>query len=305
MGDPPLECLVAQSALVARLYRGSSAARWAVPLEDFRAALDASAAHAFAGRAPSDADVARHLTSLHLDDLALALACAAGHDAAWDHFIREHRPALYRAADAIDRTGGARELADSLYADLFGLRERDGARQSLFRYFHGRSSLATWTRAVLAQRHIDRARATRRLDPLPDGDTPGELVAPGSRGDAPDPQQSERAAAVRAALTRATAALEPRDRLRLGLYYAQNIKLAAIGRMLHEHEGTVSRHLTRTRGLIRDAVERILRDEDHLSDAAIEESIRSVVDDTGVLDLAEMTGALPDGKNGRHNRSTE
>ena len=46
------------------------------------------------------------------------------------------RPVLYRAADAIDATGNARELADSLYADLYGLAEKGGKRQSLFRYFH-------------------------------------------------------------------------------------------------------------------------------------------------------------------------
>ena len=80
----------------------------------------------------------------------------------------EYRPVLYRSADAIDPGGGARELADSIYADLFGLQERDGERRSLFRYFHGRSSLATWLRAVLAQRQVDRVRATRRLTPLED-----------------------------------------------------------------------------------------------------------------------------------------
>ena len=80
--------------------------------------------------------------------------------------MREYRPILYRSADAIDPGGGARELADSIYADLFGLQERDGERRSLFRYFHGRSSLATWLRAVLAQRQVDRVRSTRRLTPL-------------------------------------------------------------------------------------------------------------------------------------------
>ncbi len=80
--------------------------------------------------------------------------------------MREYRPVLYRSADAIDPGGGARELADSIYADLFGLQERDGERRSLFRYFHGRSSLATWLRAVLAQRLVDRVRSTRRLTPL-------------------------------------------------------------------------------------------------------------------------------------------
>ena len=116
--------------------------------------------------------------SLHLEDLALAAACADGNEAAWDHFVREHRPVLYRAADAIDKTGAAREAADALYAELFGLTERDGERRSLFRYFHGRSSLATWLRAVLAQRYVDGLRRTRRLDPLPADEGADAQAAP-------------------------------------------------------------------------------------------------------------------------------
>ena len=78
----------------------------------------------------------------------------------------------------IDPGGGARELADSIYADLFGLQERDGERRSLFRYFHGRSSLATWLRAVLAQRQVDRVRATRRAARSIDDDEDEEVVPP-------------------------------------------------------------------------------------------------------------------------------
>ena len=65
-------------------------------------------------------------------------------------------------------TQGAREIADSLYAELYGIKNSAGERQSLFRYFQGRSSLATWLRAVLAQRYVDRLRVQRRLEPLPD-----------------------------------------------------------------------------------------------------------------------------------------
>src|SRR5436190_9715263 len=101
----------------------------------------------------------------------------AGDEAAWERFVRDYRPGLYKAAAAIDPSGGARDLADALYAELFGLNERDGVRQSLLRYFHGRSSLATWLRAVLAQRYVDRLRASRRVAPLPEGDEI-ELPAP-------------------------------------------------------------------------------------------------------------------------------
>src|SRR5438093_688088 len=102
-------------------------------------------------------------------DLELAARCAAGDAAAWERFIVEYRPVLYRADDALDRSGGARQLADSLYAELYGVGD-GGERRSLFQYFHGRSSLATWLRAVLAQRYVDRLRLQKRLQPLPDED---------------------------------------------------------------------------------------------------------------------------------------
>jgi RNA polymerase sigma factor (sigma-70 family) len=224
--------------------------------------------------------------SLHSADLALAQACMAGDEAAWERFVLEYRPALYRAAAAIDPTGGARDLADALYGELFGLHVRDGVRQSLFRYFQGRSSLATWLRAVLAQRYVDRLRATRRLDPLPeDSDVPAPAAA------APDADHRRLVEITRAALAAAVSRLDPRDRLRLGLYYAQDMTLAAIGRLCREHEATVSRQLARTRRAIREDVERQLRSEHHMDDRTIEECFDAMLDDPGSMDVAELTGA--------------
>ena len=274
-------------ALAVRLHGESGAARWTLPVGVFQAALDASLAHAFADRTPSTAEVEQYLKSLHIDDLALAAACAAGQEAAWNHFVLEYRPALYRAADALDPKGGARDLADALYADLFGLQTSDGARQSLFRYFHGRSRLTTWLRAVLSQRHIDRIRATRRLEALPDDESASPVAAPAR---APDPERPRHLAVMQDALATAIAGLQARDRLRLSSYYVQRLTLAEIGRALGEHEATVSRHLTRTRGLIRDASERYLRERHGLDAAAVAECIQSVVADAGSLDLEALVG---------------
>src|SRR5262245_42796986 len=119
-----------------RLYDRAQAGRWKVPHEVFLNALERSAEKAFGARTPTDAELDRYYDALHLQDLALSCACAMGREDAWDHFVREFRPAMYRAADAIDAGGGAREIAQSLYAELFGLREKDGVRQSVFRYFH-------------------------------------------------------------------------------------------------------------------------------------------------------------------------
>jgi RNA polymerase sigma-70 factor (ECF subfamily) len=253
------------SPIVARLYVRSGAARWGVTAERFAAALAAGL------------ERVANPDSLHVEDLALAVACADGIDAAWEHFVLTHRPLLYRAADAIDRHGGGRELADELYAELFG--------KSLFKYFHGRSRLDTWLRAVLAQRHIDRLRASRHTDPLPNDDGPAALT---TTARAPDPDAARFGEAMRQALAAAIDGLDARDRLRLRLYYAQGLKLAAIGKVLGEHEGSVSRHLTRTRGMIRDAVESTLRTRHGFDDREVAECFAQVAEDPGGLDLGKI-----------------
>jgi RNA polymerase sigma-70 factor (ECF subfamily) len=266
--------------LAAPLYRQAHAEQWHISIEQFAVALNASVERA------APADVARYLRGLHLEDLALACACAAGEERAWDHFVREYRPALYRAADAIDPTGGAREIADSIYGDLYGVRERGGARASLFRYYHGRSSLKTWLRAVLAQRHVDVVRAVRRTDPLPEEEEAGTIAA--SPAVTSDPDRLRYRALMQRALKLALSSLSDRDRLRLACYYAQALTLAQTGRILKEHEATVSRQLARTRQALRREIERRLRDEDRLDPAQVEQCFAYVLEDPGPLDLGVM-----------------
>jgi RNA polymerase sigma-70 factor (ECF subfamily) len=271
--------------LVDRLYRQAKAGRWRVPADRFARALEASAERAL-GEDGVAREVERYLASLHLEDLALACACAHGDEQAWEHFVLVQRPLLYRAADAIDPGGGARDLADSLYADLFGIGDHPGERQSLFRYFHGRSSLTTWLRAVLAQRHVDRLRRHRRLDALPEEESAGAMRS----ADPPaEPERDRYVQLIRRALTDAVAGLQARDRLRLACYYAQELTLAQTGRMLGESEATSSRQLARTRGALRAAIEHQLKAEG-LSRTEIGECFASVAEDAGPLDLHLVLG---------------
>ncbi len=233
----------------------------------------------------------------HSGDLELAQRCAAGEEDAWERFVREFRPILYRSADALDPGGGAREIADALYAELYGLTERGGERQSLFRCYEGRSSLATWLRAVLAQRFVDCVRARRRLAPLPEQDeeTDVPLAAlagrPSSPGAGPpDPDRARHVDFLQRALARAIAGLQPRDRLRLSCYYARQLTLAETGRLLKEHEATVSRQIARTRRALRDDVARRLRNEAGLGEAQIAECFAVVAADPGPLDLDDLLG---------------
>ena len=249
--------------LVERLYRRARADRWRVPVDRFAEALDNSVQR---GGDP---------TSLHLEDLALACGCAIGDEAAWDYFVRQHRPALYRAADALDPSGGARDIADALYGELF--------ERALFRYFHGRSSLATWLRAVLAQRHVDRLRENRRLEPLPESEALRARIATDERS---QPDRARYVELMRDVLHRAIARLDARERLRLACYHAQGLTLAETGRLLGEHEATCSRQLARTRRMLRDEIQRDLRT-GGLSDREIAACVASLSEDAGPLDLRE------------------
>src|SRR5207245_8468383 len=86
---------------------------------------------------------------------------------------------------------------------------------------------------------------------------------------AADPERERAIASMQAAMTCALAALAARDRLRLALYYVQDLTLAQIGKSLGEHEATVSRHLDSTRKELRRRVEETLRTENRLSDAQV------------------------------------
>ena len=286
--DKSLRFSPALSTVVARCWQKAAApAGWSLTREQFQRALERSAAHRFRGSLPDDRIVAGYLESLHLSDLALACACAAGDSAAWEYFVERYRRELYRAACGIAWKSGAsksgpagsdkddpraRELADSLYGDLYGLREAsDGSRRSLFEYFHGRSKLTTWLHAILAQRHIDdfrRTQKTQSLDePGNDGSDPPEFAE--TRIAPPDPERDSYLAMLQACVTVALAALIPRDRLRLAYYYVEELTLAQIGKLLGEHEATVSRKLERTRAELRHCVEVALREEKKLSEAQL------------------------------------
>jgi RNA polymerase sigma-70 factor (ECF subfamily) len=264
---------VVQAALEACWRKANAPEAWGVTREQLQAALERSIAHRFCGTLPEPKFVASYLETLHVEDLALACACSTGNPAAWDYFVAKYRPELYRAARAIAGSArgdeGTLELADSLYADLYGLRDPQGQRKPLLDYFHGRSKLGTWLRALLAQRFVDEYRRARRIEPLDEPANGDDRGAMATANALPDPERGKYLAMLQAALTAALDALAPRDRLRLAYYYIEELTLAQIGRLIDEHEATVSRHLDRTRHGIRRRIEAALREKKKLSEAQL------------------------------------
>jgi len=264
-------------ALTEKLLRAAAApSEWNLTIEQFQVALERCASKKFCNPAPAaavdSAATAKFLSGLQLYELALACACSAGNESAWEHFVARYRPELHRAARGIAGDARGPELADSIYAELFGLRESEGFRRSLFDYFHGRSKLSTWLYAILAQRHVDEIRRGRKEESL--DDPPGEEQAGPAikletmRSD--DPERDRYLAIMQAAVTSAIEALAAQDRLRLAYYYVEELTLAEIGKLFGEHEATASRKLESARRKVREKVESILHEERKLEDAQVQ-----------------------------------
>jgi len=262
--------LLQYAHLVGALHEQANCAQWDLSVESFAESLRRSTEKRFGGAEPDPGIVESYLKSLHLEDLALACACSEGRESAWEYFIVQFRRDLRTAAGAVLRSSGhadearAGELADSLYAELYGVRSgADGPRKSLFEYFHGRSKLSTWLRAVLAQKHVDLLRTiakTVSLESEMEGQPSRQLVdRDGSVPANPDPARQMYLTRVENALSSALAALTPRERMILTCYYVDRLTLSEIGRMLREHESTVSRQLERIRLALRDNVKQSLQ----------------------------------------------
>jgi RNA polymerase sigma factor (sigma-70 family) len=262
----PLRLPGACAALLRQLFAQCPADRWQLSFIAFESALARSAAKRFTGTSPSVAELQEYVSALHLNDLALASACAEGSTHAWEDFVAGYRSYLRTASAAILRCAAsdssAIELADSLLTDLYGLSDLKRGSQGLLGYFHGRSSLKTWLRAVLAQRHIDQIRAGKKFesldDQLPDGE-PRRVFEPATVELPADPRREQYQQRFREALTSALRSLDPLDRTRLQLYYAEDRTLAEIGRTIGEHESSASRNLERVRKELRITVEGLLR----------------------------------------------
>jgi len=191
--------------------------------------------------------------SLRVEELALARACAKGCEAAWECFLNRYRQKLYDAAGAIAKEeSAARELADSLYTELFGTRQTaDGRRISKLASYTGRGSLEGWLRTVLAQDYVNRYRTQRRLVTFDEKIQAGQYQP--SAEVLADPRLE---AAVDAALVE----LPADERLILASYYLDGRTLAEIARMLGVHESTISRRVEKITASLRKRIVRGLRE---------------------------------------------
>jgi RNA polymerase sigma-70 factor len=240
--------------------------------------------------------IEQFIDGLHADDLCLIVACERGDERAWSDLVERFGATVRSAArSASSNEEMAEDLAQSIWAELHGLRVRaDGRPSGKIAYYSGRGSLGGWLRAVVGQLAVDQHRKVSRLvqteedadfDRLAqDSHIAGEGL--GTTRSAPlNPEQAlseERAASdVEEALARALRELEPEDRLLVKLYYFDGLRLKEAGAVLGVHEATASRRLTRIHGEIRQRVEAILTKEHGWTR---EETARSLAEAASHLD---------------------
>ncbi len=217
------------------------------------------------------AQVVNHfLDALHADDLLLVVACERGDETAWNDLMEGYRATVLSAArGASGGAAEAEELAQSVWAELYGLRLRaDGSPAGKLAYYSGCGSLGGWLRAVVGQLAVDRHRRTSRFVQTEEATDFDRLTSENAQEDhfrptpSPDPERAlahrEAAQAVEESLGRSISELADEDRLLVKLYYVDGLRLKEAGAVLGVHEATASRRLSRVHTEIRRQVESIL-----------------------------------------------
>ncbi len=244
--------LAAVQAFASAHYDESGAARFGIDV----AGLATLLTEVLEQRDPTapPAEVQSLLAALRVEELVLSRACMAGHDTAWEIFLTRYRAPMYEAAYKIARDEAtARVLADSLYAELYGVNQRGESRTSKLHYYLGRGSLAGWLRTVVAQEYVNQYRRAKRETSLETAIEGGQQFPAAEEAESPvtDPR-------IAAETAFELAALNAEDRFLLAAYYLDRHTLAEIARLLRVHESTISRKLDRVAGGLRKRIRKRL-----------------------------------------------
>jgi RNA polymerase sigma-70 factor (ECF subfamily) len=235
-------------------------------------------------------EISDFIDGLQADDLCLIVACERGDDRAWSELVERFTPTVRSAArSASSNEDIAEDLAQSIWAELYGLRNRqDGRPASKLAYYSGRGSLAGWLRAVVAQLAVDAYRKQSRLVQTEQDSELDRLALEtpavdkqstlGVTLDNPEQELSNRFAEsdMQDALTRSIQELDASDRLLVKLYYFDNLRLREAGAILGVHEATASRRLTRIHADLRKRVCEILMEERGWTKAETESSFAEI-----------------------------
>lgn len=259
------------SSETGELHRSFEAARAAWP------AIDVPF-EAFAGRA---AGASRG----HLADLYLACALSAADPAALAAFDQRFLGAI---RDAVARIDGSHDFVAEVQQIL---RERllVGPRAKI-RQYRGAGALAGWVRTAAVRAAINLRRSTRREVPQAAPVEPFEaLLAPELAPELAMLRRRHRGE-IDAALRRAIAALAPRERLLIQLYYVDGLTLARIAAIERTATATAFRRLQAATRAVLAGVKCELFARLQLSADSLDSLIRHVQGDLD-LSLSQVLGS--------------
>ncbi len=266
----------------AELYHKGKAAEFGLAPEQFVALLEEVAIRC----APEATQKQKEefCSRLYIEDLVLTRMCAAGNERAWEVFMRRFREKLYDVGRQITREDSAgRDLADSVYAELYGTRTREGERVSKLNSYSGRGSLDGWLRTVLAQEYVNRYRRQRKLVSLDEESEDGTQYA--AVEPAPVTLLDNR---LEHATDDALRALSPEDRFVLASYFLDERTLAQIARALSVHESTISRKVEKlTKELRKQILKNLMKQ--GMSHRQAEEAVTADVRDVSLNIRASLT----------------
>lgn len=233
---------------IERRYAESGAERYGIDSDEFHRYVAAVVVRYGAGF--SEFEFLQLVAALHVEELVLARACTAGNETAWREFLARFKHEMQTMARQITRDDATgRELADGLYAELYGMPNREGNRTSKLDYYMGRGSLKGWLRTVLAQQHVNRCRSQAKVISLEEQVEAGVGFAA-----KPAPQTAADDGGVSSLIAQSLAELDSEERFLLASYYLDQRTLADIGRQLRVHESTVSRKLEKLTGSLQKQI---------------------------------------------------
>ncbi|MDQ3369169.1 MAG: transcriptional regulator [Myxococcota bacterium] len=197
---------------------------------------------AFAGARIRTEQPGAELERRHVEDLALACACARGDRAALATLEAQTMPVVLRGLGRLAHSDDGRgEVMQMLREQMLVI--TDGAAG--IAAYDGRAPLGIWLRVCAVRMGMRQGARDQRLDALEDEHL--DQLAPG----VPDPElaylQQHYGAQFRAAFSDAVAALSARERNLLRHAVLDGLGIDQIGAIYHVHRATAARQLKQAR----------------------------------------------------------
>jgi RNA polymerase sigma-70 factor (ECF subfamily) len=218
----------------------------------------------------------------HAADLYLACGSAAGDRSACTIVVDRY---LSSISDHLCRRGFSTDVAEEVSQTL-AERLLTGENPRIGSY-SGQVDLGAWIKVVAYRAAIDLVRANQADSGAKDRLTNELTVDPAPADPETVLMRADAGVLMRAAIEQATAALEPRERTLLRLYYVGGLSIDRLATMFHVHRATIARQIAEIRETVLKGVSTHLRKVNGLS-ASQRESFDALARSHVDLDLEDL-----------------